>query len=390
MDRACTFRTLAGRLLAEPLAAGAELAAPVRTVGIPCDRRAGKTAMRYAMHSRAIASLVMILTATSSVSGQPLDEISGPPPQEAMLLAPATEQSAMLHGGVSIAALRPAPSGESEVLAAAVRDELLQYKHGGTWPLRNFQGLDFLEPLWPRVAVARGDVGRVVLDTALPYSLLISAFAAYGSDQATLATISRWDWVGIDQAQDNDPFLAGLIGLAAASILLPGPVDQQSYSWRLRADRATVLGLGIGTSWAATSILKPLSDRTRPNGECCTSRPSGHTTTAFTAMAFLSNVLRDTLRPQDETNVGLRILKEVASAVPYLGAGYMALERVHARKHFLTDTLLGGAIGAFTMDMFYAWSFTRTEQRRSWLVEHISVGYDPSRRGAEVTIRGRF
>jgi hypothetical protein len=45
----------------------------------------------------------------------------------------------------------------------------------------------------------------------------------------------------------------------------------------------------------------------------------------------------------------------------------MALERVHARKHFLTDTLLGGAIGAFTMDMFYAWSFTRTELRRSWL-----------------------
>jgi hypothetical protein len=86
----------------------------------------------------------------------------------------------------------------------------------------------------------------------------------------------------------------------------------------------------------------------------------------------------------------VRILKEVASAaVLYLGAGYMALERVHSNKHFLTDTLLGGAIGAFTTNMFYAWSFTRREQGRSWL-EHVSVRYDPGRRGVEVAIAGRF
>ena len=343
------------------------------------------------MRLHAMASLVMIVTAISSASGQPLGELPGPPPQEAMLPTPTTEQSTMADGGLPIATLRPGQSGDSEVLAAALRDLVLQeYKPGETWPLRNFQGWDLLEPLWPRVAVGRGDVGRVMLDSALPSSLLISAFAAYGSDQSTLATISRWNWVGIDQAQNNNPFLAGLVGLAAVSVFLPGPEDAQSYSWRLRADRVTVLALGIGTSWAVTSILKPLSDRTRPNGECCTSRPSGHATTAFAAMAFLSNVVRDTLRPQDETNVGLRLLKEVASAVPYLGAGYMALERVHAREHFLTDTLLGGAIGAFTMHMSYAWSFTRTEQGRSWLGEHIAVGYDPLRHRVELAIHGRF
>jgi membrane-associated phospholipid phosphatase len=144
-----------------------------------------------------------------------------------------------------------------------------------------------------------------------------------------------------------------------------------------------------GISSLETEILKPVFHRKRPDGDGFGSRPSGHATTAFAAMAFLSNIVRDTLRPQDEPNVGVRILKEVASAVPYLGAGYMALERVHSNKHFLTDTLLGGAIGAFTTNMFYAWSFTRREQGRSWL-EHVSVRYNPGRRGVEVVIAGRF
>jgi hypothetical protein len=39
--------------------------------------------------------------------------------------------------------------------------------------------------------------------------------------------------------------------------------------------------------------------------------------------------------------------------------------------------------------MFYAWSFTRTEQGRNWL-EHVSVRYDPARRGVELAIQGRF
>lgn len=340
------------------------------------------------MRTHVLASLVMIVTATSNVSGQPL-EWAGFLPQEAMLPAPTIEHDTTDHQGLPTASRPVAPQGESEVLAAAVRELLQEYKLGESWPRRNFEGLDLLEPLWPRVAVARGDVGRVVLNSALPYGLFISAFAAEGSDHATLAEIGRWSWVGIDQAQNNDPFLAALIGVAAASVFLPGPADEQTYSWPLRADRSTVLALGIGTAWAATEILKPISDRTRPNGVCCTSRPSGHATVAFAAMAFLSNVLRDALRPQEESNVGLRILKEVASAVPYLGAGYMALERVHARQHFLTDTLLGGAVGAFTMNMFYAWSFTQTEQGRGWL-EHVSVRYDPNRRGIELAIQGRF
>jgi membrane-associated phospholipid phosphatase len=340
-----------------------------------------------AMRTHVIASIVIVLTATSGAAGQPR-EWAGPRSQEMPLPAWGIEHPPASNRDL-VEAASEAASPESQAFAAAVRQVLQEYKFGESWPRRNFEGLDFLEPLWPRVAVARGDVGRVVLNSALPYSLLTAAFAAESTDQSTLAEITRWNWVGIDQAQNNNPLLFGLLALAGASVFLPSPEDRPGYSWALRLDRATVFALGVGTASLQTAILKPIFDRTRPNGTCCTSRPSGHATTAFAAMAFLSNVLRDVLRPQEEPHLGLRILKEVTTAVPYLGAGYMALERVHAREHFLTDTLLGGAIGTFTTDMLYAWSFTQTEQGRNWL-GHISVRYDPARRGVELAITGRF
>jgi len=241
----------------------------------------------------------------------------------------------------------------------------------------------------PRVAAARRDVGRIVLNSALPYGLLTSAFAAESADGSTSVEIKRWGWAGLDERQNNYSFLFGLLGLAATSIFLPAPEDDSGYSWALRLDRATVFALGVGTAALQTEILKPVFHRRRPNGDGFGSRPSGHATAAFASMAFLSNVVRDTLRPQNEPDLGARILKEVASAVPYLGAGYMALERVHKGEHFLTDTLLGGAIGAFTTNVFYAWSFTRREQARSWL-QYASVRYDPGRRAVEVAIAGRF
>lgn len=281
------------------------------------------------------------------------------------------------------------PPAAAEVTATPLRNLLQDYKAGESWPARNFQGLDFLEPLVPRVAVARRDVGRIILNSALPYALLTSAFAAEGTDGSTLATIKGWGWAGLDKNQNNDPFLFGLLGLAAASIFLPEPGDDSGYSWALRLDRATAFTLGVGIAALETEILKPVFHRMRPNGDGFGSRPSGHATIAFASMAFLSNIVRDTLRPQDEPDLGVRILKDIASAVPYLGAGYMALERVHSNKHFLTDTLLGGAIGVFTTDLFYAWSFTRREQGRGWL-DHVSVRYDPERRGVEVAIVGRF
>jgi len=264
-----------------------------------------------------------------------------------------------------------------------------KYKCGDPWWSRNFQGFDFLEPLIPRVAAARGDVGNIVLDSGVPYSLLTTAFAARSTDQATLTQIGRWGWVGIDERQDNWPVLAGLFALAGAGVFLPSTQDGGRYSGDVKFDRAMVLVLGAATAYGTSETLKHVLDRRRPNGEDSLSRPSGHATGGFAAMAFLSNVLRDALAPEKEPDLGVRILKETTTALPYLGASYLALERVHGKDHFLTDTLLGGAIGAFTMNMFYAWSFTRTQYGQSWF-ERVSVGYDPTLRGFEARVHHRF
>jgi hypothetical protein len=267
-------------------------------------------------------------------------------------------------------------------LAAATR----AYKDGESWPFRVFRGFDFAEPLLPLAAIKSGDAGRIALDSALPYSMLVTAFAARSTDRTTLAEVERWHWAGLDEKQDNYPTLYGFCLLSGLSLLLPAPVeDTNGYSLPLRLDRVTVFGLGIGAATLEAELLKPVFHRQRPNGQGFSSRPSGHASTAFAGAAFFSDVLRDALQPVDEHSLPIRLGEEIACAVPYLGAAYISLERVHGRKHFLTDTLLGGALGALTMDMLYSWSFVRLETGRPWL-EKLSLGYDPAREGAAVTI----
>jgi membrane-associated phospholipid phosphatase len=181
--------------------------------------------------------------------------------------------------------------------------------------------------------------------------------------------ISRWPWAGVDDSQDNYPMLFSLVAISGLSALLPAPEDGDGYSIRLRLDRLAVFGLGVGLANAEVELLKPIINRARPDEPGArggSSRPSGHATGAFAAAAFFSDILRDTLRPEEESNIGLRLLWEATSAVPYVGAFYVGLERVHHYKHFYSDTLLGAAIGVFTTQFFWEWSFLRTELSRDW------------------------
>jgi membrane-associated phospholipid phosphatase len=264
------------------------------------------------------------------------------------------------------------------------------YKDGESWPLRNFEGADFFEPFWPRIATARGDLGRIALGSLLPYGLLATGLALEGTDKESLEDIQSWRGLGLDNSTNNYALLWAFTAVAAAGIFLPAPFeDENGYEWGLRLDRATVLALGLGVTAFETEMLKKLFDRTRPSGRGNGSRPSGHASLGFAGAAFLSNVLRDALRPDFEDDLAFRLAEEVACAVPYLGATYVSLERIHRRKHFLTDTLLGGAIGTFTMQLFYAWSFSRTEQGRAWL-DVAWASWDLENGGPEIAFGWRF
>lgn len=88
------------------------------------------------------------------------------------------------------------------------------------------------------------------------------------------------------------------------------------------------LGMGLLVATASTESLKYLTHETRPNGECCASFPSGHTSIAFTSAAYM------------HFRYGL------AYSIPfYMAASYVGYSRVQANSHYTHDVIAGGALG---------------------------------------------
>jgi hypothetical protein len=82
------------------------------------------------------------------------------------------------------------------------------------------------------------------------------------------------------------------------------------------------------TSELATQALKKLINERRPNGNCCDSFPSGHTSVAFMGAAFI------------DKRYGWKY------AVPaYIAATYVGYSRVQSNKHYTKDVVAGALVG---------------------------------------------
>jgi membrane-associated phospholipid phosphatase len=91
----------------------------------------------------------------------------------------------------------------------------------------------------------------------------------------------------------------------------------------------------ILTNTAVTFGLKYSIKKQRPNGENNRSFPSGHTSTSFQSAAFLHR------------RYGLK------AAIPlYLGASYVAYNRVDSKNHYTEDVLAGALIGGLSSYYF--------------------------------------
>ena len=102
------------------------------------------------------------------------------------------------------------------------------------------------------------------------------------------------------------------------------------------------LSLGLLVATGATESLKFISQERRPNGECCESFPSGHTSIAFSSAAYIHH------------RYGL------GYSIPfYLGASYVGYSRVFANSHYSHDVLAGTAVGIAS-----AWASTTAFQNR--------------------------
>ena len=86
--------------------------------------------------------------------------------------------------------------------------------------------------------------------------------------------------------------------------------------------------LAMVTNAVITELMKRSFGRVRPNGGCCKSFPSGHTSHSFT-VATIANELYG---------------KEMGVAA-YCLAALVATSRIHDNKHYLSDVIFGAGLG---------------------------------------------
>ncbi|MDH3890758.1 MAG: phosphatase PAP2 family protein [candidate division Zixibacteria bacterium] len=125
---------------------------------------------------------------------------------------------------------------------------------------------------------------------------------------------------------------------------------------------------GVLATQGATSLLKTIVARPRPllclepelagqrkkidNYYDRQSFPSGHTSSAFFACAYLNLRLRAIMRR--ELHAGeYRDYRWLPPTVLFSWASFVGWSRIHAYKHFVSDVMVGAAVGVLMAELFY-------------------------------------
>jgi len=165
-------------------------------------------------------------------------------------------------------------------------------------------------------------------ETALGFALtsLLLLAVLFGMPAATAHA-------GFADFGDNDKSATEKTG-DALLILLPLTALSATFALDDATGRVQFLKAFVANA-AITQGLKWSITKDRPDGDCCNSFPSGHTSVAFQSAAFIHK------------RYGGKY-----GAPAYTAAALVAYTRIHADKHYIEDTIAGAAIGIITSRYF--------------------------------------
>jgi len=143
-----------------------------------------------------------------------------------------------------------------------------------------------------------------------------------------------------DNAKDASDYLKIMLQVEAVATALATPSGDDSGQWIA----SKIKGLGVefaamGVTNSVTSLLKDVTDRTRPDESGDRSFPSAHASSAFSYMTLANRNL-------DSVNLPRTVKPALKVANMFLATG-VAWARVEGRRHYPSDVLAGAALGHF-------------------------------------------
>jgi membrane-associated phospholipid phosphatase len=165
--------------------------------------------------------------------------------------------------------------------------------------------------------------------------------------------LSKWDKKVSHWATEHTPIFGSTHNAANDAIYLEIPLYTEVFITALATPSGAdskdwvysklkgmaVEGAAELVTAGATSLLKDVTGRTRPNGNSKASFPSGEASAAFSSVA-LSNRNLDSIELPQEVKIPLKVVNIL------LGSG-VAWARVEAQAHYPSDVLAGAALGNF-------------------------------------------
>lgn len=186
------------------------------------------------------------------------------------------------------------------------------------------------------------------------------AFVPFGFDRNVSNALGRSDngqtpGSRIHPATIQTAIFVGQLGLTALlDIATEADITSRDY------ERPFVFAKAMLYTYGITEISKNLIYRVRPDGTDGRAFFSGHASGSFAASAFLYRELDDWIdgwgiaRRSDVTRTALKI---TTFAATYGWATYVGYARVYDRKHYLSDVIVGAAVGTIIGNLVYDWHF---------------------------------